>query len=141
MSIQKPALPHVPSPVATIPASANQPREHVQQGARMLLLQQTGFAVLSPPREKHLSHRSSQGWLLLVIQHFPQMTSSQKVFPDLDICTLQSRHSATSYSLYLLLSEIMSSVHTQSPSQVYHNLHESGLLQDPRPARSLLGKP
>lgn len=53
------------------------------------------------------------------------MTSSQKVFPDLDICTLQSHHSATLYSLYLLLSEIMSSVHTQSPSQVYHNLHES----------------
>lgn len=35
-----------------------------------------------------------------------------------------------SFSLYLLLSEVMSPIHNQTTSQVYCRLHESGLLQD-----------
>lgn len=91
-----------------------------------------------------LSCSSSQGWLLLISQDFLQVTSSQKAFSDLDICTLQSLNSVTSYLLYLLLSEIMSSVHNQCPSQVYHNLRESRVLLAAGPhriAQLVLSKP
>lgn len=47
-----------------------------------------------------------------------------------------------SYSLYLLLSEMMSPIHYQSPSPVYCRLHESGLLQDSTAfAQLVLSKP
>lgn len=55
------------------------------------------------------------------------MTSPQ-VFLALDICTMQSLYSGRSYSLYLLLSEIMSFVQNQSSSQAYQNLYESRVL-------------
>lgn len=100
MSTLRPALPHAPSPGATAPALASPPPQPWEAHS---LLQDTDFAVSSPPHERwSLTFLSLLTGLAIIIQDFPQMTSPQ-VFSDLDICTLQSLYCYVVFVVFVTL--------------------------------------